>query len=106
MSGKWSLTLHGAYGTNDDDLRRAINAGITEIHINTGVRLAWRRGLEAAFVKEPDQVSRYKLLLCLTEGQGGPKKGRLNLAGSGSVSFLYVRPDDGCIVISRMTLTI
>jgi ketose-bisphosphate aldolase len=56
------MTLHGASGTNDDDLRRAIWAGITEIHINTEVRLAWRRGLEAAFVKEPDQVVPYKLL--------------------------------------------
>ena len=56
------MTLHGASGTNDDDLRRAIRAGITEIHINTEVRLAWRRGLEAAFVKEPDQVVPYKLL--------------------------------------------
>jgi len=27
------MTLHGASGTNDDDLRRAIQAGITEIHI-------------------------------------------------------------------------
>lgn len=56
------MTLHGASGTNDDDLRRAIRAGITEIHINTEVRLAWRRGLEGAFAKEPDQVVPYKLL--------------------------------------------
>jgi len=56
------MTLHGASGTNDDDLRRAIRAGITEIHINTEVRLAWRRGLETAFAKERDQVVPYKLL--------------------------------------------
>jgi fructose-bisphosphate aldolase, class II len=56
------MTLHGASGTNDDDLRQAIRAGITEIHINTEVRLAWRRGLESAFAKEPDQVVPYKLL--------------------------------------------
>lgn len=56
------MTLHGASGTNDDDLSRAIQAGITEIHINTEVRLAWRRGLEAAFAQEPDQVVPYKLL--------------------------------------------
>jgi fructose-bisphosphate aldolase class II len=56
------MTLHGASGTNDDDLRRAIRGGITEIHINTEVRLAWRRGLEGAFAKEPDQVVPYKLL--------------------------------------------
>lgn len=56
------MTLHGASGTNDDDLRRAIEAGITVIHINTEVRLAWRRGLEKAFAKEPNQVVPYKLL--------------------------------------------
>jgi fructose-bisphosphate aldolase class II len=56
------MTLHGASGTNDDDLRQAIRAGITEIHINTEVRLAWRRGLETAFAKEPDQVVPYRLL--------------------------------------------
>jgi len=56
------MTLHGASGTNDDDLWRAIQAGITEIHINTEVRLAWRRGLETAFAKERDQVVPYKLL--------------------------------------------
>jgi fructose-bisphosphate aldolase, class II len=56
------MTLHGASGTNDEDLQRAIQAGITEIHINTEVRLAWRRGLETAFTQEPDQIVPYKLL--------------------------------------------
>jgi fructose-bisphosphate aldolase, class II len=56
------MTLHGASGTNDEDLRRAIQAGITEIHINTEVRLAWRRGLETALAKEHDQIVPYKLL--------------------------------------------
>jgi fructose-bisphosphate aldolase, class II len=56
------MTLHGASGTNDEDLRRAIEAGITVVHINTELRLAWRRGLEKAFAKEPDQVVPYKLL--------------------------------------------
>jgi fructose-bisphosphate aldolase, class II len=56
------MTLHGASGTNDEDLQRAIQAGITEIHINTEVRLAWRRGLETVFTQEPDQIVPYKLL--------------------------------------------
>jgi fructose-bisphosphate aldolase, class II len=56
------MTLHGASGTNDEDLRRAIQAGITEIHINTEIRLAWRRGLEAALASAPDQIVPYKLL--------------------------------------------
>jgi len=56
------LTLHGASGTDDNDLRAAIAAGITVVHINTEVRLAWRRGLDAALAKEPNEIVPYKLL--------------------------------------------
>ncbi|HTC65310.1 MAG TPA: class II fructose-bisphosphate aldolase [Candidatus Saccharimonadales bacterium] len=56
------LTLHGASGTADEDLRAAIAAGITVVHINTEVRLAWRRGLETALAKHPSEVVPYKLL--------------------------------------------
>lgn len=56
------MTLHGASGTDDDDLRRAIAAGITVVHINTEVRLAWRRGLDAAMAALPDEIIPYKLL--------------------------------------------
>lgn len=56
------LTLHGGSGTNDEDLRQAIPAGITIIHINTELRVAWRRGIEAAFVAQPNEVAPYKIL--------------------------------------------
>ena len=56
------LTLHGGSGTEDHDLQEAIAAGINIIHINTELRLAWRRGLEAAFAKKPREIVPYKLL--------------------------------------------
>jgi len=56
------LTLHGGSGTNDADFTAAIQAGITEVHINTEIRLAWRRGLEAGLSKDPNQVAPYKIL--------------------------------------------
>ena len=56
------MTLHGASGTDDDDLRRAIAAGITVIHINTEVRLAWRRALESALSTYPHEIVPYKIL--------------------------------------------
>jgi len=56
------MTLHGASGTDHDDLRGAIEAGITVVHINTEVRLAWRRGLDSALVKQPDEIVPYKIL--------------------------------------------
>jgi fructose-bisphosphate aldolase, class II len=58
---KLPLTLHGASGTADADLQRAIRAGITTVHINTEVRVAWRRGLEIALKERPDEVAPYQL---------------------------------------------
>jgi fructose-bisphosphate aldolase class II len=56
------LTLHGASGTDDEDLRKAIAAGINIVHINTEVRVAWRRGLEESLSKQPQEVVPYKIL--------------------------------------------
>jgi ketose-bisphosphate aldolase len=56
------LTLHGGSGTDDEDLREAIGAGINIVHINTELRVAWRRGLEAGLAKQPDEVVPYKIL--------------------------------------------
>jgi fructose-bisphosphate aldolase class II len=56
------MTLHGASGTDDGDLRRAIAAGITVVHINTEVRLAWRQGLDSALSTHPNEIVPYKIL--------------------------------------------
>ena len=61
-ASKSLLTLHGGSGTEDHDLEEAIAAGINIIHINTELRVAWRRGLEDAFAKNPREVVPYKLL--------------------------------------------
>jgi fructose-bisphosphate aldolase, class II len=56
------LTLHGGSGTDDQDFRQAIEAGIAMIHINTELRVAWRRGLEEALRKEAGSLAPYKVL--------------------------------------------
>jgi len=56
------LTLHGGSGTNDGDLRNAIAAGINIVHINTELRVAWRRGLEDGLAEQPDEIVPYKIL--------------------------------------------
>jgi ketose-bisphosphate aldolase len=56
------LTLHGGSGTDDEDLRKAIGAGINIVHINTELRVAWRRGLENGLAKQPNEVVPYKIL--------------------------------------------
>jgi ketose-bisphosphate aldolase len=56
------ITLHGASGTNDDDLRKAIAAGINIIHINTELRVAWRQSLDKSLSEHPNEVVPYKIL--------------------------------------------
>src|SRR6201984_51530 len=50
------MTLHGASGTDDNDLREAIAAGMTVVHINTEVRLAWRRGLDSGLAQTQNKI--------------------------------------------------
>jgi fructose-bisphosphate aldolase, class II len=56
------MTLHGGSGTNEGDLREAIRAGITIIHINTEIRVAWRKALENSLARDAAEVIPYKLL--------------------------------------------
>jgi fructose-bisphosphate aldolase class II len=56
------MTLHGGSGTNEQDIHAAIRAGITVVHVNTELRLAWRTGLEKALHANKDEVVPYKLL--------------------------------------------
>jgi fructose-bisphosphate aldolase class II len=73
------LTLHGGSGTDDDDFRRAIEAGMTIVHISTELRLAWRRGLEAALAAEPDSIVPYQLFRKAGEAIEEVVSARLNL---------------------------
>jgi fructose-bisphosphate aldolase, class II len=56
------LTLHGGSGTSDEDFKAAIRAGINIVHINTELRIAWRRGLEQGLAVGKDEVVPYKIL--------------------------------------------
>jgi fructose-bisphosphate aldolase, class II len=73
------LTLHGGSGTDDEDLRKAIVAGINIIHINTELRVAWRRGLEEGLAKQPDEVVPYKILPSAVEAVKKVARSRLKL---------------------------
>ena len=73
------LTLHGASGTDDNDLRRAIAAGINIVHINTELRVAWRRSLETSLAKQPDEVVPYKILPEVVEAVKQVTRSRLRL---------------------------
>lgn len=59
---KVPLVLHGASGNTDEELRAAIQAGVSIIHISTELRVAWRRGLEESLGKNPEEIAPYKIL--------------------------------------------
>ncbi len=76
------MTLHGGSGTNDDDFRRAIKSGMTIVHVNTELRLAWRRGVEAALAAAPNEVAPYKILGAAVEAVKKVVSSRLELFSS------------------------
>jgi fructose-bisphosphate aldolase, class II len=73
------FTLHGGSGTDDNDFRKAIVAGINVIHINTELRVAWRRALEASLASKPEEVVPYKIFPSVVESVKEVAKSRLKL---------------------------
>lgn len=56
------LVLHGGSGISDPDFKAAIQAGISMVHINTEIRLAWKQGLQSSLEDQGEEVAPYKLL--------------------------------------------
>jgi fructose-bisphosphate aldolase class II len=77
------LTLHGGSATDDEDLRKAIQAGINIVHINTELRVAWRRGLEEGLAKNPEEIVPYKILPTAVEAVKEVVLSRLKVFNAG-----------------------
>ncbi|MEK7478308.1 MAG: class II fructose-bisphosphate aldolase [Patescibacteria group bacterium] len=73
------LVLHGGSGISDKDFTAAINAGISIIHINTEMRLAWKNALEKSLMQNKDEVAPYKILKPSFEAIKSVVKSRLQL---------------------------
>ena len=67
----------------DEDFRKAIQAGINVVHINTELRVAWRRGLEEGLAKKPGEVVPYKILPSAVESVKQVVLSRLKLFNIG-----------------------
>ncbi len=59
---KIPLVLHGGSGTPEGDFTKAIQAGMSIIHISTELRAAWRAGMEKGLAQNKDEVAPYKLM--------------------------------------------
>lgn len=73
------LTLHGGSGTDDEDFRPAIAAGINIIHINTELRVAWRQSLDGSLTGQPNEVVPYKIFPPVVESVKRVVSSRLEL---------------------------
>ena len=56
------LVLHGGSGMSESDFKNAINAGISMIHINTEIRVAFTEALRKSVVEMPEETTPYKIL--------------------------------------------
>ncbi|MEA3399586.1 MAG: class II fructose-bisphosphate aldolase [Patescibacteria group bacterium] len=56
------LVLHGGSGISDEDFKKAIQAGISIVHINTEIRVAYKEALEKFLDKNPNEIAPYRFL--------------------------------------------
>ncbi len=59
---KVALVLHGGSGSGAPAFKKAIAAGISNIHISTELRMADTNALKESLQKNPDEITPYKLV--------------------------------------------
>ncbi|MFA5936994.1 MAG: class II fructose-bisphosphate aldolase [Candidatus Paceibacterota bacterium] len=73
------LVLHGGSGISDEDFTSAIKAGISVIHINTEIRVAYKEAVEKYLKENPNEVAPYKILKGAVEAIEKVVEARLKL---------------------------
>ncbi|OHB24896.1 MAG: hypothetical protein A2542_00670 [Parcubacteria group bacterium RIFOXYD2_FULL_52_8] len=56
------LVLHGASGLRAENVAEAIAQGISVVHVNTELRVAWKQALKLELQEESEEGAPYKLL--------------------------------------------
>ncbi|MFZ3011830.1 MAG: class II fructose-bisphosphate aldolase [Minisyncoccia bacterium] len=56
------LVLHGGSGLREVDFTEAISSGISVVHINTEIRVAFMEGLKESILENKDEVVPYKIM--------------------------------------------
>ncbi|MEK7514771.1 MAG: class II fructose-bisphosphate aldolase [Patescibacteria group bacterium] len=54
--------LHGASGLPDEQIKAAIAAGVSNVHFNTELRVAYQKELKEELAENPDETTPYKYL--------------------------------------------
>jgi fructose-bisphosphate aldolase class II len=61
-AAKIPMVLHGASGNSAEDIKAAVAAGMSIVHVSTEIRVAYRKSLCKALQDNPDEVAPYKYL--------------------------------------------
>lgn len=60
---KTYLVLHGASGLADGEVTTAIKAGISNVHFNTELRVAYTAAVKKAMAEKPSETTPYKFMI-------------------------------------------
>ncbi|MCH7529755.1 class II fructose-bisphosphate aldolase [Patescibacteria group bacterium] len=61
-AGGVPVVLHGGSGISDADFKDAIEAGIAIVHINTEIRIAYKKGITLSLQENPDEIAPYRFM--------------------------------------------
>lgn len=73
------LVLHGGSGLRDEDFTNAILAGISIVHINSEIRLAWKEAVDKFIDTNPNEIAPAKILTPAVEAIQKIVEARLKL---------------------------
>jgi len=76
------LVLHGGSGMNESDFKNAIAAGVSVVHINTEIRVAFTEALKKSISEMPEETTPYKILTPTVEAMKKIIEEKLKIFGS------------------------
>lgn len=79
---KKPFSLHGGSGIPKNQIRKAIELGITKVNVNTELRMAFKEGMLNEFDLRPDEVVPYKYLPAGAEAVSKVVEQKIRLFGS------------------------
>ncbi len=76
------LVLHGGSGLSESDFKSSIENGVSIIHINTEIRIAFTEALKKSLQEMPEETTPYKILIPSIEAMKKIIEEKLKIFGS------------------------
>lgn len=77
-----SMVLHGGSGIPNEQIKEAINAGISNIHVNTEIRVAYSEAVREFLKNNPEEAMPYKIMAPAVEAVKNKVEEKLKLFNS------------------------